>query len=320
MLQPLVRDGILKGIRGPRGGYTRAARPPGDITADDILRAARAPSEEAAECRPFPTSLARPSCARRLPKPSACSRPRLAAQYRGHEVRANSAQAQAKSAMDAQRLARYAELSAQRVHGLDSFGRIPRGKVERFAARRGGHRSRPGARLNAGDDPGGEREAAFWSSARRILAAFAPHFRNAARWRAPRAPRWRCRRLPLLVGLTARTSRARRLRSASCSSRVLTHHAGAHARRARAAKPWRATKSMALRAEIDRTQGFAAVRAAGAGGLGSGRRRPEILGDANRPAWRAAGRVLAFGTWLEPSARRHGTRGRDVACAKAAAS
>jgi Rrf2 family transcriptional regulator, iron-sulfur cluster assembly transcription factor len=39
VLQSLVRDGILKGIRGPRGGY-ELAREGGDITANDILRSA----------------------------------------------------------------------------------------------------------------------------------------------------------------------------------------------------------------------------------------------------------------------------------------
>ncbi len=39
VLQALVRHGILKGIRGPRGGY-ELAREPHRITADDILRAA----------------------------------------------------------------------------------------------------------------------------------------------------------------------------------------------------------------------------------------------------------------------------------------
>ena len=38
-LQALVRHGILKGTRGPRGGY-ELARKKGRITADDILRAA----------------------------------------------------------------------------------------------------------------------------------------------------------------------------------------------------------------------------------------------------------------------------------------
>jgi len=47
VLQALVHDGILKGIRGPRGGY-ELARGRGDITAEDILRAASA-AEEAAE-------------------------------------------------------------------------------------------------------------------------------------------------------------------------------------------------------------------------------------------------------------------------------
>ena len=38
MLQALVRHGILKGTRGPRGGY-ELAREARRITADDILRA-----------------------------------------------------------------------------------------------------------------------------------------------------------------------------------------------------------------------------------------------------------------------------------------
>jgi Rrf2 family iron-sulfur cluster assembly transcriptional regulator len=39
VLQALVRDGILKGVRGPRGGY-ELARERRLITANDILRAA----------------------------------------------------------------------------------------------------------------------------------------------------------------------------------------------------------------------------------------------------------------------------------------
>ena len=39
VLQSLVRDGILKGIRGPRGGY-ELARERRQVTANDILRAA----------------------------------------------------------------------------------------------------------------------------------------------------------------------------------------------------------------------------------------------------------------------------------------
>jgi Rrf2 family protein len=39
VLQALVREGILKGIRGPRGGY-ELARDRSRISADDILRAA----------------------------------------------------------------------------------------------------------------------------------------------------------------------------------------------------------------------------------------------------------------------------------------
>jgi Rrf2 family transcriptional regulator, iron-sulfur cluster assembly transcription factor len=39
LLQSLVRDGILRGIRGPRGGYELARERTG-VTANDILRAA----------------------------------------------------------------------------------------------------------------------------------------------------------------------------------------------------------------------------------------------------------------------------------------
>lgn len=39
VLQALVRHGILKGVRGPRGGY-ELAREPSQVSADDILRAA----------------------------------------------------------------------------------------------------------------------------------------------------------------------------------------------------------------------------------------------------------------------------------------
>jgi Rrf2 family iron-sulfur cluster assembly transcriptional regulator len=38
VLQALVRQGVLKGVRGPRGGY-ELAREPRRITAQDILRA-----------------------------------------------------------------------------------------------------------------------------------------------------------------------------------------------------------------------------------------------------------------------------------------
>lgn len=39
VLQALVRQGILKGVRGPGGGY-RLARAPGQIAAEEILRTA----------------------------------------------------------------------------------------------------------------------------------------------------------------------------------------------------------------------------------------------------------------------------------------
>ncbi len=54
VLQALVRDGILKGIRGPHGGYA-LGRERNRITADDILRAAV--TAEDAEDLALPDSL-----------------------------------------------------------------------------------------------------------------------------------------------------------------------------------------------------------------------------------------------------------------------
>jgi Rrf2 family iron-sulfur cluster assembly transcriptional regulator len=53
VLQALVRDGILKGIRGPHGGY-ELAREHKRITAEDILRTAGS-AEDAAD-PPLPAS------------------------------------------------------------------------------------------------------------------------------------------------------------------------------------------------------------------------------------------------------------------------
>ena len=53
VLQALVRDGILKGIRGPHGGY-ELAREHKRITAEDILRAASRAEE--ADDSPMPAS------------------------------------------------------------------------------------------------------------------------------------------------------------------------------------------------------------------------------------------------------------------------
>jgi Rrf2 family protein len=53
VLQALVRDGILKGIRGPHGGY-ELARDHKRITAEDILRTAG--SAEDASDPPLPAS------------------------------------------------------------------------------------------------------------------------------------------------------------------------------------------------------------------------------------------------------------------------
>lgn len=54
VLQALVRDGILKGVRGPHGGYS-IARDFREITAEDILRAAGT-AEDGADL-PLPSSI-----------------------------------------------------------------------------------------------------------------------------------------------------------------------------------------------------------------------------------------------------------------------
>ena|SRR5450830_1909246 len=54
VLQALVRDGILKGIRGPHGGY-KLGREHKRITAEDILRAAN--SAEDVDAPPLPASV-----------------------------------------------------------------------------------------------------------------------------------------------------------------------------------------------------------------------------------------------------------------------
>jgi Rrf2 family iron-sulfur cluster assembly transcriptional regulator len=54
VLQALVRHGILKGVRGPRGGY-ELARERSRITADDIMRAAGTVDE--VDGMPFADSL-----------------------------------------------------------------------------------------------------------------------------------------------------------------------------------------------------------------------------------------------------------------------
>ena len=51
VLQALVHDGILKGVRGPRGGY-ELGREPRCISAVEILRAAGTVDEEGQDQRP----------------------------------------------------------------------------------------------------------------------------------------------------------------------------------------------------------------------------------------------------------------------------
>jgi Rrf2 family protein len=56
VLQALVRHGILKGIRGPRGGY-ELAREQRCITADDILRAASSAEDDEINGHPINDSV-----------------------------------------------------------------------------------------------------------------------------------------------------------------------------------------------------------------------------------------------------------------------
>lgn len=51
VLQALVRDGILKGVRGPRGGY-ELARERRKISVDDILKAAGTVEEDSENSLP----------------------------------------------------------------------------------------------------------------------------------------------------------------------------------------------------------------------------------------------------------------------------
>jgi Rrf2 family transcriptional regulator, iron-sulfur cluster assembly transcription factor len=55
LLQALVRAGILKGVRGPRGGY-ELARERRKVTAGDVVRAAMAAQEEEDIDQPEPES------------------------------------------------------------------------------------------------------------------------------------------------------------------------------------------------------------------------------------------------------------------------
>jgi len=65
VLQALVRDGILKGIRGPHGGYA-LGRERKRITAEDIIRSANRADEQENEALPVSallTDVVRPTLA-----------------------------------------------------------------------------------------------------------------------------------------------------------------------------------------------------------------------------------------------------------------
>ena len=101
VLQALVRDGILKGIRGPHGGY-EVARDQAKITAEDILRSAGS-VEEADE--PLPAS----DLVGRVVQPALT----LAESTFSAALREITVADMARQAVNA------------RVHDLDSFDTIP---------------------------------------------------------------------------------------------------------------------------------------------------------------------------------------------------
>ena len=84
VLQALVRDGILRGVRGPHGGY-ELAREHRRITADDILRAAGSTEDDGDP--PLPNSslvsdVVRPALGRGRARIFDCAQPH---QYRRHD-------------------------------------------------------------------------------------------------------------------------------------------------------------------------------------------------------------------------------------------
>ncbi len=195
VLQALVRDGILRGIRGPHGGY-ELAREQKLITAEDILRSAG--SAEDADDVPLPAS--DPGERRGASGPGR-SRAHLLVgagpdQCRGHDHPLR----RTPTACPRDRHNRANFAAAKRlltVHDLDSFGASPRrGKVQRFAKRCGGHRSHPWGSTEC-RRPSGRRTRDFvlvrsetdsWPSARSQRCAPRPRPPSASsRRRKPRA-------------------------------------------------------------------------------------------------------------------------------------
>ena len=68
VLQALVREGILKGIRGPRGGY-ELARERERLTAEDIVRAASTADDNDPRL-PASSVVRPPSCSRPFSRPA----------------------------------------------------------------------------------------------------------------------------------------------------------------------------------------------------------------------------------------------------------
>ena len=127
VLQALVRYGILKGIRGPRGGY-ELARDRRRVTANDILRAAG--TVEDAE-----VSHAGSDLLTKVVLPAMTG----AEQEFGIALGADQSRRPGARCAGAQagRQSRLRQLNASnhtRVHDLDSYGAIPlESKVDRFA-------------------------------------------------------------------------------------------------------------------------------------------------------------------------------------------
>ena len=122
VLQALVHEGILRGIRGPRGGY-ELGREQRRITAAEILRAAGTSTRTA-------TASQRLALARRGGAAGARRRPSAPSRLRWRSFA---------STISARRAPRICAISLSlrtTVHGLDSYGSTPvEGKVTDFAGR-----------------------------------------------------------------------------------------------------------------------------------------------------------------------------------------
>ena len=194
VLQALVRGGILRGIRGPHGGY-ELGRKGDQISADDIPAGGGA--VEDCDVPPLPGSAQGRSAGTGRDRADFLRRAGPDRHQRHDQAR------------------RGPEITPKilnscpfmkHVHGLDSFGAIRLGgKVERFAARRGGRRphlwGKPECRSQSGRRTRGcvlvrgEADSSPPSSSQVFCACAArrsaPRQSSAQRWWARCIARWR---------------------------------------------------------------------------------------------------------------------------------